>query len=60
MCTRPDITFAVSVITIRQTTATQMHMKQLKQLLRYLNATRLMGITYGRPSQYNADDIEVF
>jgi hypothetical protein len=35
-------------------------MKQLKRLLHYLNGTRPMGITYGRPSQDNADDIEVF
>jgi hypothetical protein len=35
-------------------------MKQLKRLLRCLNGTRPMGITYGRPSQDNACDIKVF
>jgi hypothetical protein len=35
-------------------------MKQLKRLLRYLNGTKPMGITYGRPSRDNADDIKVF
>jgi CMP-2-keto-3-deoxyoctulosonic acid synthetase len=35
-------------------------MKELKCLLRYLNGTILMGITYGRPSQDNAEDIKVF
>jgi hypothetical protein len=37
-----------------------LHMKQLKRLLCYLNGTIPMGITYGRPSQDNADDIKVF
>ena len=60
MCTRPDIAFAVSVISRRQTAPTQLHMKQLKRLLRYLNGTRPMGITYGRPSQDYANDIKVF
>jgi hypothetical protein len=49
MCTRPTISFAISVISRRQTTPTQLHMKQLKRLLHYLNGTRPMGITYGRP-----------
>ena len=60
MCTRPDIAFAISVISRRHTAPTQLHMKQLKRLLRYLNGTRPMGITYGRPSQDNAEDIKVF
>ena len=61
MCTRPDIAFAISVISKRQTAQTQLHMKQhLKRVLRYLNGTRPMGITYGRPSQDNAEDIIVF
>jgi hypothetical protein len=61
MCTRPDIAFAISVISKRQTAQTQLHMKHhLKRVLRYLNGTRPMGITYGRPSQDNAEDIKVF
>jgi hypothetical protein len=60
MCTRPGIAFAASVISRRQTAPTQLHMKQLKRLLRYLNGTRPVGITYGRPSQDNANDIKVF
>jgi hypothetical protein len=60
MCTSPDIAFAISVINTRQTAPTQLHMKQLKRLLRYLNGTRLVGITYGRPSRDNAEDIKVF
>jgi hypothetical protein len=60
ICTRSDIAFAINVIIRRQTAPTQVHMKQLKRLLRYLNGTRPMGITYGRPSQDNADDIKVF
>jgi hypothetical protein len=60
MRTRPDILFSVSVIVKQQTAPTQLHMKQLKRLLRYINGTRPMGITYGRPSQDNADDIKAF
>jgi hypothetical protein len=60
MCTRSDIAFAISVISRRKTAPTQLHMKQLVRLLRYLNGTRPMGITYGRPSQDNVDDIKVF
>jgi hypothetical protein len=60
MCTRPGIPFAISIINRRQTAPTQLHMKQLKRLLRYLNGTRPTGITYGRPSQDNAEDIKVF
>jgi hypothetical protein len=60
MCTRPDIAFAISAINIRHATPTQLHMKQLKRLLCYLDGTRPMGITYGRPSQDNADDIKEF
>jgi hypothetical protein len=60
MCTTPDIAFAVSVIGIWQAAPTQVHMKQLKRLLRYLNGTKPMGITYGRPYEDNADGIKVF
>jgi hypothetical protein len=60
MCTRLDIAFAISVISRRQTTPTQSHIQQLKRLLHYLKGTRPMGITYERPSQDNAEDIEVF
>jgi hypothetical protein len=60
MCARHDIAFAVNVNSTCHTAPTQLHMKQLKPLLRYLNGTRPMRITYGRPSQDNADDIKVF
>jgi beta-phosphoglucomutase-like phosphatase (HAD superfamily) len=46
MCTRPNIAFAVIVLSKRRTTLTQLHMKQLKRLLRCLNETRPMGITH--------------
>jgi hypothetical protein len=61
MCTRPDIAFAMIVISRRQTTPTQLHMKQLKRLPCYHNGKKPMGITYyGRTPQDNADDIKVF
>jgi hypothetical protein len=59
ICTPPDIAFAIIVINMRQTVPTQLHLKQLKRILRYLNGTRSMGITYGRASQDNAYDIKV-
>jgi hypothetical protein len=54
MCTRPDNEFAVNVISEWQTTHAHAHMKWLTRLLRYLNRSRPMGITYGRPSRDNA------
>jgi hypothetical protein len=41
MCTRPDIAFALSVISMRQTPPTHLYMKKLKRLLRYLNGNQL-------------------
>ena len=60
MCTIPYIAFAINVINMRHTAPTQLHRKQLKRLLRYLNGTRPMGITYSRPTHDNAIDIKVF
>jgi hypothetical protein len=60
LCNGLDIAFAIGVMSKRQTAPTEMHMKQLKRLLRYLNGTRPMGIIYGRPSHDNANDIKVF
>jgi hypothetical protein len=37
-----------------------MHKKQLESMMRFFNGTRPMGITYGRHSRDNADDIKVF
>jgi hypothetical protein len=55
----PNIAVAIIVINTRHTAPTQLHMKQLKCLLRYLNGTKPMVITYGRPSQDNAEDSKV-
>jgi hypothetical protein len=60
MCTIPNLVFAIIAISMRKTTPTHMHMKQLKRLLRYLNDARSMSITYGMPSHDNAYDIKVF
>jgi hypothetical protein len=60
MCTIHDIGFAISVISKRQSAPMHMHMKHLKRMLRYLNDTRSIGITYGMPSHDNANDIKVF
>jgi hypothetical protein len=50
MCTKPDIPCAINVIGMRQIASTQLYIKQLKRLLRYLNGTRPVGITYGGAS----------
>jgi hypothetical protein len=44
---------------MREIIPTHLHMKQLKRLLRYLNGTIPMGITYGIASRENAYDIKV-
>jgi hypothetical protein len=51
MCTIPGIAFAITVISMRHAAPTQLHLKQFKRPLRYLNGTRSMGIIYGQPSQ---------
>jgi hypothetical protein len=45
MCIIPYIAFAINVISKRQIAPTQLHMKYIKRMLRYLNGTRRMGIT---------------
>jgi hypothetical protein len=55
MCTKSNIAFAVNVITMRQKTPMQLNMKQLKRLLRYLNGTMPLEITYGNASMDNAN-----
>jgi hypothetical protein len=37
MCTGPDIEYAINVTSKRETAPTELHMKQLKRMLRYLN-----------------------
>jgi hypothetical protein len=46
MCTKSDIALAISVISMLQSAPMQLHMKRLKRLLRYLNGTLCMDITY--------------
>jgi hypothetical protein len=60
ICTKPDIAFAINATSMRQTAPTELHIKQLKRMLRYLNGTRPMGITYGRAFHDNAHDIRCF
>jgi hypothetical protein len=55
MFTRSNIAFAVNVITMRQTTPMQLNMKQLKRLLRYLNGTMPLEITFGNASMDNVN-----
>jgi hypothetical protein len=47
MCTRHDIGLAINVTSNTQNVPLQIHVKELKRLLHYLNGTRTSGITYG-------------
>eukprot|EP00873_Tetraselmis_striata_P025534 jgi/Tetstr1/445798/TSEL_033444.t1 len=47
MCTRPDLAFAISVLSRFQSAPQKVHLMQLKRVLRYLKGTPCMGITYG-------------
>eukprot|EP00873_Tetraselmis_striata_P028975 jgi/Tetstr1/449239/TSEL_036444.t1 len=47
MCTRPDLAFAISVLSRFQSAPQKIHLMQLKRVLRYLKGTPGMGITYG-------------
>jgi hypothetical protein len=60
MCTKPEITFTIIVIKRRQIAPMQLHTKQLKRLLSYLNEIRSKGTTYDRVSKDNAYHINVF
>jgi hypothetical protein len=45
---------------MQRTFHSQLHLKHLKRVPRYLNGTLFMGITYGMTSHDNAEDIKVF
>ncbi len=45
--TRPDIAFATSVVSRFAKNQSQQHIKAVKTIMRYLNATRTVEITYG-------------
>eukprot|EP00873_Tetraselmis_striata_P002189 jgi/Tetstr1/422453/TSEL_013291.t1 len=47
MCTRPDLAFAISVLSRFQSAPQKIHLMQLKRILRYFKGTLGMGITYG-------------
>eukprot|EP00873_Tetraselmis_striata_P037639 jgi/Tetstr1/457903/TSEL_044421.t1 len=47
MCTRPDLAFAISVLSRFQSAPQKIHLMQLKRVLRYLKGTPGMGINYG-------------
>ena len=45
--TRPDIAFAVSIVSRHSQNPGQKHFKAVQHILRYLNGTKDLGITYG-------------
>mmetsp|Transcript_20850 Transcript_20850/g.52620 ORF Transcript_20850/g.52620 Transcript_20850/m.52620 type:complete len:119 (+) Transcript_20850:1985-2341(+) len=50
MCTRLDIAFDVSVLSIYQSILLHIHKTQAKRVLRYLIATPSIGVPYGDTS----------
>jgi hypothetical protein len=50
MCTRPDITYATSLLCRYMSKPTQNHYNAAIRVLRYLKGTRNYGITYGNKS----------
>jgi len=53
--TRPDLAFATSVLSRFLQNPSPFHMLSAKRLLRYLKATRTVGITYGGPEYADLD-----
>ncbi|KAJ0844964.1 putative RNA-directed DNA polymerase [Helianthus annuus] len=47
ICTRPDISYAVSVVSRYLSNPGRQHWEGVKWILRYLNGTRDLGIVYG-------------
>ncbi|KAJ3473640.1 hypothetical protein NLI96_g12898 [Meripilus lineatus] len=47
VATRPDISFAVQALSQFNTNPSPVHWTAVKHVLRYLNGTRTLGITYG-------------
>ena len=47
VCTRPDISYAVSMLSQFFDCATDKHMAAAKRVIRYLSGTRKVGITFG-------------
>ena len=50
VCTRPDISYAVSVLSKHLKNPTQNHWQAAKRVLRYLKGTKDYGLTYDAPS----------
>ena len=45
--TRPDLAFALSLLSRYQSNPSKEHMRLAKRLLRYVQGTKTLGITYG-------------
>jgi len=49
LCTRPDIAFAVGALARHSNAPGEEHCEQLLRVVRYLDSTRGLGLTYHRP-----------
>ena len=45
-CTRPDIAFAVNLLALHSAAPTRRHWEGVKNIFRYLNSTRDLGLFY--------------
>lgn len=48
ICTRPDITFAISVLSRYMSILGEYHWEAMKWLLRYLKGTSHLGLTFSK------------
>jgi hypothetical protein len=60
VCTRPDISFAVSVLASFCTSPRQMHWNALLDLLNYVKNTKATSITYGKVTTESRDKLEIY
>lgn len=55
VCTRPDISFALGLISRYLTEPAENHWNAVKYIFRYLKATKNVGITYGKTEEWRRE-----
>ena len=60
ICTRPDISFTVSVLASFCTKPRQMHWNALLDLLNYVKNTKTTCITYGKIAKASIKRLEIY
>ena len=59
-CTRPDLTYAISILSSFTTTARIMHWNALKDVLNYVKRTIDVGITFGNVTQSEIEKLVTY